>query len=62
MPIYLPVEQLLEIIFTFFTLKVGCVPELPAPLEAEVLDPLLPMLPGAELPEGLLLSEPTIRT
>jgi hypothetical protein len=55
------VEQLLEIIFTFFTLKVGCVPEeLPVPLE--VLDPLLPMLPGAELPEGLLLSEPTIRT
>jgi hypothetical protein len=56
----LGVGQLLEIIFTFFTLKVGCEPEdAPAPLEADgAAPPAAPLLGLAEA----LPSDPLIRT
>jgi hypothetical protein len=42
----LVVGQLLEIIFTFFTLKVCCDPEAPAAPEEAELDPAAPLLLG----------------
>lgn len=59
----LAVGQLLEIIFTFFTVKVGCEPE-EAPLDEVAPAPALLLGFAAELPlEGeLAASDPVIRT
>lgn len=54
----LEVEQLLEIIFTRFTVKVLCEPEVPP--EPDV--PLLGVAEPLELPPAALVSDPVIRT
>jgi hypothetical protein len=58
-------EQVLEIIFTFFTVKVGCAPDAPVPLlpdEPVALPPLGLFEPLLESLPELLLSEPMMRT